>query len=264
MIVWAARGTYAREAGIEPHPRPGIYAGLEGYAPLPAPLTLQEIRNEAEWLKGMLVDLRTRVGSPLYFPFEVGASRPIRALQGYLFKLPADFVSHFPKLAVRAAAPIPNPSPQEIGSDYRPPDETTTVGERDPFEVDPEAVEKALRGHARTQNALAAGVKLRGKKPRSPRPGEPNYDLLWEDGASVYVAEVKSLNLANEERQLRLGIGQVLRYKQILSRATDKAVLAVLATERQPSDKTWLELCQALGIALVWPEFFDSLWPKIA
>jgi hypothetical protein len=30
-ITWAARGTYARGAGIQPHIRPGWYVGLEDY-----------------------------------------------------------------------------------------------------------------------------------------------------------------------------------------------------------------------------------------
>jgi hypothetical protein len=36
-----------------------------------------------------------------------------------------------------------------------------------------------------------------------------------------------------------------------------------LSRERQPCDSTWLELCQILGVALVWPDSFDSLWPKV-
>jgi hypothetical protein len=228
-----------------------------------SPLTLEEIRGETEWIKSMLAGLRASVGSPLYFPFEEGGSRPIRALQGYLFKLPAEFVNHFPKLASRVTDLLPQVPTQEIGADYRPADESTAVGQRDPFEVDPEEVERALQGHARTQNALAATIENRGMLPRSPRPKEPNYDLAWEDGGCLFVAEVKSLKAVNEERQLRLGVGQVLRYKQVLAR-TGKPVVAVLATEREPSDHSWLELCQALGIALVWPGSFDKLWLKLS
>jgi hypothetical protein len=52
---------------------------------------------------------------------------------------------------------------------------------------------------------------------RTPRPDEPQYDLAWLAGDTLYVAEVKSLTAANEERQLRLGLGQVLRYTHLLA-----------------------------------------------
>jgi hypothetical protein len=35
-VIWGARGTSARQAGIAPHPRPGWYLGLEGFTRLPS------------------------------------------------------------------------------------------------------------------------------------------------------------------------------------------------------------------------------------
>ena len=78
-------------------------------------------------------------------------------------------------------------------------DEDVSVGTRDPFAVDPALVERGLRGHARTQNALATFVRSRGGSPRSPRPDEPNFDLAWELDGVTWVAEVKSTTDANEE-----------------------------------------------------------------
>src|SRR5688500_7091119 len=43
-ITWAARGTYAREAGIQPHIRLGWYVGLEDYKKLKTFLDLELIR----------------------------------------------------------------------------------------------------------------------------------------------------------------------------------------------------------------------------
>ena len=118
-------------------------------------------------------------------------------------------------------------------------------------------MERGLRGHATTQNSLANYVKTIGCEPRSPRSGEPNFDLAWKDGQDIWVAEVKSLTNKNEEKQLRLGLGQVLRYGHLLG---DKhKVHLVLAVERQPSDKSWIELCSALGISLVWPGNWESI-----
>jgi len=57
----------------------------------------------------------------------------------------------------------------------------------------------------------------------------------------------------NEEKQLRRNHGQVLRYRHLLSRG-GKQVRAVLVAEREPSDHTWLQLCEDVGVVLVWPE----------
>jgi hypothetical protein len=65
------------------------------------------------------------------------------------------------------------------------------------------------------------------------------------------VAEVKSITADNEEAQLRLGLGQVLRYRRRLSALGHDRVVAVLVPERQPCDPSWRELCQDLGVVLL-------------
>ena len=98
-----------------------------------------------------------------------------------------------------------------------------------------------------------------GREPRSPGVGEPNFDLAWTEAgtATVVVAEVKSLTDANEEKQLRLGLGQVLRYRHLL-RGSHPSVTAVLVIEREPVDVSWAELCRDLDVALCWPGCFEE------
>jgi hypothetical protein len=119
-------------------------------------------------------------------------------------------------------------------------------------------VERGLRGHAETQNALAQALASAGLEPRSPRPEEPNFDLAWQRGDVVYVAEVKSISEQNGERQLRLGLGQVLRYRDLLRRQ-GSLVTAVLVAERRPSDASWRRLCDELGVILIAPGDFDAV-----
>jgi hypothetical protein len=121
----------------------------------------------------------------------------------------------------------------------------------EPFSVDPEVVERGLRGHADTQNELAAALRNAGIEPRSCLPTEPPFDLAWQQNGTVFVAEVKSVNDGNEEGQLRLGLGQVLRYRQRLLALGHERVVAVPVPERQPRDTTWRELCHGLGVALL-------------
>jgi hypothetical protein len=84
-------------------------------------------------------------------------------------------------------------------------------------EVDLALVERGLKGHEDTVRLLVSELQAIGLRPRLPVGGEPNYDLAWEYGGSIYLAEVKSITDVNEEGQLRLGLGQLLRFHWLLS-----------------------------------------------
>jgi len=218
-VIWAARGSSARSANIAPHPRPGWYLGLQQFERLGAPITLEQIRDQANAVRALTTSLKEKFGDRLYFPFELSDRRPIRPMQGYLFKLPKAFLELFePVSADLEVGPMQTGEvPHELGDDYRSADEFAVVTGRDPFAVDPALVERGVRGHALTQNALARHLRSLELEPRSPRPEEPNFDIAWRCGSRTFVAEVKSLTTRNEEKQLRLGLGQVLRYADQLA-----------------------------------------------
>lgn len=134
-----------------------------------------------------------------------------------------------------------------------------SVSRRDPMTIDPALVERGTKGHATAQNLIADAARRAGHHPRSPAPGEPNYDVAWQVGSDYVVVEVKSITDENEERQLRLGLGQVLRYRSLLGRGGQIVVRGVLMAERAPSDPSWRELCSDLGIELFWPERLTEL-----
>ena len=138
-----------------------------------------------------------------------------------------------------------------LGAPYRQIPATELPGSRDPFSVDPALVERGLRGHTDTQNELASVLSNAGIEPRRGLPPGPNFDLAWQKDGTVFVAEVKSITADNEEHQLRVGLGQVLRYRQRLSALGHDRVVAVLVPERQPRDPSWRELCQDLGVVLL-------------
>jgi hypothetical protein len=150
---------------------------------------------------------------------------------------------------IRFTAPqTTNPA---LGTPYRHAEVTEQPGSREPFSVDPALVERGLRGHAGTQNELATVLRNAGIEPRSSQPTEPNFDLAWQHNGIIYVAEVKSITDANEEEQLRLGLGQVLRYRQRLTALRSEGVVAVLVPERDPRDPSWRALCHELGVVLL-------------
>jgi hypothetical protein len=140
-----------------------------------------------------------------------------------------------------------------IGQSYRHADEDVEVAPADVRADDPDTSQRGLRAHNYTQNLLAQHVKETGLTPRSPKVGEPDFDLAWKDGETVWVAEVKSTTERTEERQMRLAIGQVIRYRQQLSE-DGREVRTMIAVENAPFDESFIELCGKEGIALVWPE----------
>jgi len=101
---------------------------------------------------------------------------------------------------------------------------------------------------------LANAIRSVGWLARSPAASEPQYDLAWLANDMLYVCEVKSLTKDNEERQLRMAIGQVIRYRQQLTAKGHEPCFAIICTEQQPSDLSWDQLCESEGIVLIWPE----------
>lgn len=143
---------------------------------------------------------------------------------------------------------------QGLGREYRVADEHPEIARTAAENVglDPDLGGRGLRAHNVTQNLLAKAVEDAGWEPRRPKPEEPQYDLAWDAGDTIWVAEVKSIAPQNEERQLRLGLGQVIRYRQLLA-AEGRNVKALIATERRPSDSSWRELLAQEAVVLVWP-----------
>lgn len=103
---------------------------------------------------------------------------------------------------------------------------------------------------------MAEAAAESGWVPRTYGPTDPVFDLLLEQpnqAGRVVVVEAKSTNATNEEKQLRLGLGQVLRYQQLLN-TPERPVIAMVAIERPPEDPRWISLCSQFGVLLVWPD----------
>ncbi len=150
------------------------------------------------------------------------------------------------------------PPKATVGKEYVPATVTLTYDVSDQvFTYNAEEVERGKKGHVETQNALAKFLEERGYVPLGPV-GEPRFDLAWVVGETVFVAEVKSTTRGNEEHQLRLGLGQVLRYCHQMPR-DGRQVVAVLVPEREPSTSAWLELCAELGVYIGWPGAFERV-----
>ncbi len=158
------------------------------------------------------------------------------------------------EVGTRGASP-----PVTQGKPYmRPPPGGSATPRSRVFRFDPDAIDRGTIAHKRIQNQLADAVIARGWKPLSPSDSDPLFDIAWIAANAAWIVEVKSLTLANEERQLRLGLGQVLSYAHLVDWGVD-VNRPVLAVEREPSSAYWPDLCESHGVALSWPETFDQL-----
>jgi len=141
-----------------------------------------------------------------------------------------------------------------LGTPYVHANEATSVAAGQPFDFDPQLLEKALASHAGLQNEVADLAERSGVTALSPNvdEDEPPFDIAWfrEDGVLV-VVEVKSATPSNLEGQMRLGLGQVLRYAQMLGDRGFRVAPALVA-ELEP-DGCWRRLCERVGVAVAWP-----------
>lgn len=191
-MFWGAHGQASGRGPVDPYfPRGGRHP-LDGSYALPQPVTRDQIREREPQFREVYERLQAEhPGKPLYFPFQFSDSRPVRAFQGYLTKFPRALVAVVPELAevesvandtaLTPADPTPAAGASDLGTDYRPANPRARTARRQPFEVDPDLVDRVSRSHARTQEALAAAVRAAGLVPRSPNPGEPFFDLAWDD-----------------------------------------------------------------------------------
>jgi hypothetical protein len=101
-----------------------------------------------------------------------------------------------------------------FSSPYRPAEQREPSDDREPFEVDPNEIDRSTNEHHKTQQLLADLASSNDRTPVSPdRSRDPDFDAAWNDGDHVVIVEVKSINDSNESRQVRLGVGQILDYQ---------------------------------------------------
>jgi hypothetical protein len=78
---------------------------------------------------------------------------------------------------------------------YTPPPRGGEVPESLVFGTDPDKVDRSTTAHKDTQDALAEALRNASLKPRSPKPGDPAFDIAWRDddaGGVAFICEVKS------------------------------------------------------------------------
>ncbi|MPY12099.1 BRCT domain-containing protein [Arthrobacter bussei] len=173
--------------------------------------------------------------------------------------------SHFPAPAVKPNVPGAPARAQAAsggvaGAPYRAGSFADPLEDDGDHYRDPDNMERALKAHAATQDALADLLILRGLTPLSPFDKKCNFDLAWQlDENIIGVAEVKSITEGNEALQVRHGLGQVLDYgHRMRDRGFHPKLYLVL--EKKPQDaRHWAALLSRHEITLTWAPSFPGL-----
>jgi hypothetical protein len=101
-ITWTPKGTAGRSKRFDREPRPGWWLPLYGFRVLPSPLLLARLNQpeETKWIEDWVS--ANEVNGTLYTPIQryPGA---LRSAQGYLTKMPCDWVNHWTELSSAVA-----------------------------------------------------------------------------------------------------------------------------------------------------------------
>ncbi|WP_157621799.1 hypothetical protein [Serinicoccus hydrothermalis] len=130
-----------------------------------------------------------------------------------------------------------------------------------------DAIDRGTKAHKDLEVEVAAHVRESGLLPLSPCGGDEPFDVAWVADSVLYVCEVKSLTDANQESQLRLGLGQLLAY---LFRTKAEhwpdidRMRGVLAVEGPPKRLDWVDIRAEHGVTLTWPGRFPEVCGEAA
>ena len=205
-------------------------------------------------------DMQTAIRGSLYFPFSFSKNKLHGAVQGYLVKFPKSIADEFEQLRDLVSKDIDN-SPvfvEQLGTSYRQADESVAITRHKPFEHDPDVIDRGSKAHRRIQNSLANFLLENGITPESPSNSKINFDIGWQVNETYFIAEIKSITAKNEEKQLRLGLGQVLRYMSLVDKQNISKVVPVVIAEKV-FDVSWYKTCESQNVRLVASDDFKDL-----
>ena len=193
-IIWRAHGYFGASATTPASPRPGWWRPLYGFTEANEPLELSEPNNATE--VGWITDWRNAKegegNGKAKIPFQLRRGG-LRGGQGYLFKMPQEFVARWAKLETLAASvsslheslgerPTPTPDPGSVGpTGFRPKNEGD-------YEADIRGgKQRRTRGHEKLVRLVGEWFKKEGATMSTPHP----VDLLMSH-PSVVIFEAKT------------------------------------------------------------------------
>jgi hypothetical protein len=245
-IIWAPHGTSGRANASVREARSGYWRPLYSYRPAAPPLPLRTLEepSEATWLRGWIDSHKN--AAPLRLPLQLRKDG-LRAGQGYLFKMPADFVERWPPLRELAdaldqrAAEICERGPGDLLDalpEFRPKRDTDYTA------VISATVQHRTRSHERLVRFAGQWLQARGVVIANQHP----KDLEIISPVSVIV-EAKVVGRRDPLFALREALGQLHEYKYFIG--PPNAELAILLDSEPPASLIHYSESR-LQVAVLW------------
>jgi hypothetical protein len=248
-IVWAPHGTTGRSKTLVRQERPGFWRPLYGYRPAATTLPLSTIEEplEATWLRQWVEAHRDL--EPLRLPFQLRTDG-LRAGQGYLFKMPADFVERWRSL--RDLADVLDERAEELLR-IAPAEQSVSPvsvprfqpkSDADYTAVISAAVQRRTRTHERLVRIAGEWLSAHGLAVSNSHP----KDLEIVSPVSVII-EAKVVRYRDPLFAVREAVGQLHEYQYFIG--PHNAKLAVLL-DAAPSEVLLRYLEDHLHVAVLW------------
>ncbi len=252
-IIWAPHGTVGVKKKAPRAARPGWWRPLYGYTPTTTPLTLATINTPQhqtwvrEWASARGFSGAARLPLQLY-------PRKLRAAQGYLTKMPRDFVDRWPELfslddklsgVQERLAPMAEwySGPSEAVSDSGT-ERLTIKSEEDYWAFVKGGQQRRTRYHERLIRQAVELLQARGAKVVTPHP----IDLRMIEPLHV-IFEAKVVGRFSPILAVRAAIGQLLEYRSFIG--PKQARLCVLL-DADPGEKLVDYVENDLGMLMTW------------
>jgi len=250
--LWAPHGTVGRAKSGTRTPRPGWWLPLYNYTIAKTPLTLQRLQSpaEQEWIRQWVKDKRT-VGR-LALPLQMYPGR-IRGAQGYLTKMPSDFVRRWQPLSALLEGLSATQEKLSTAADtYVPPaiSDTWTAAEFKPkndsdyVAVIKSAIQHRSRAHEKLVREAGELLAKAGATVSTPHPRD-----LFLSAPVALIVEAKVLGSRHPGFAIREALGQLWEYRYFLG--PRDAQLCILL-DGDPGAALVLYVEEVLGFHILW------------
>lgn len=248
-IVWAPHGTVGRAKEEPRQARPGWWLPLYGFKISANPLTLAELHapDEQAWIREWLAKMERHgtVAAPI-FPYRPGE---LRAMQGYLTKMPSDFIKRWEKLSSLVA------ELEGIAGRLEPLAEVVPALAEPALVFEPKSAadyvavlkggqQRKTRSHEALVKFAAETLQASGAVVANPHP----IDLLVASPIKIII-EAKTTRGRAAGFAIREAVGQLYEYRYFIG--PQSARLCILLDAAPESDfLTYVE--NVLGLMVLW------------
>jgi hypothetical protein len=251
-IVWSPHGTVGRSKRETRPARPGWWRPLYSHTSSTAPLGLRDLQQPSEdtWIRGWITD-KERSAGQVYAPFQRYKGK-LRAAQGYLAKMPKEFVERWPSLS--ELVELLSGKQEELTSlgDVYPntPDETAPTGtfkpksEEDYVAIIKASVQRRSRSHERLVRMAGEFFTARGAEVITPHP----LDLVMIKPDAV-IFEAKPVSRFGPLFAIRQAVGQLFEYRRFIG--PRQAKLCILL-DAKPEEHLVDYVETDLGLLVAW------------